>query len=327
MKKALALASLLSTLAWAEPAVLVISDIPMRPDRSVVLGADVHPTRDTGSVRAIAVGERGTVLISENGGADWKAFRSGKTTRTLTSAAALDDRTWIGAGHGGVLLRSEDGGRTGQLIETEAGKDSFLGLTVLSPTTVLAYGAFGLMLRSEDAGRTWKRQQVIDAEFDRHINRIIAGKNMLLLAGESGTLARSTDGGLTWAKLASPYEGSFFGAAVTPQDSLLAFGMRGSVYRSTDQGASWSKVDVPTKLPFSGAVTLRDGRIVLTAGQGWLAISADDGQSFRLQRVGSGNLAGGFERGDGALVIYGEHGIQTVPSAALKNPGPAGLEK
>lgn len=321
MKTALALTSLLATLATgilvtppvhAEPAPLVISQVPMRADRVVVLAAEVR------GAQAIAVGERGTVLVSHNGGADWHSARSQKTTRTLTSVVALDDKTWIGAGHGGALLRSEDAGKSAQMIATEAGSDAILGLTALDPRTVLAYGAFGLLLRSEDAGRTWKRQAVLGPDFDRHINRVIAGKDMLLLVGESGTLAKSTDGGVSWNKLASPYEGSFFGASLTPGGALLIFGMRGNIYRSTDQGASWTKVAVATKSPFFGAVNLRDQRIVLTAGQGWLAVSRDDGRTFHLQRVTPHSIAGAFERGDGALVLYGEQGVQTVPVATLK---------
>jgi photosystem II stability/assembly factor-like uncharacterized protein len=314
MKIARALAGLAAAMATATAApALVISDAPMRADRVLVLASHVR------GAHAIAVGERGTVLVSENGGADWKSFRSRKTTRTLTSVVALDDQTWIGAGHGGVLLRSTDGGRSAEVVETEAGQDSFLGLTALGPTTALAYGAFGLLLRTEDAGRTWKRLPVIERDFDRHINRVVAADGLLLLVGESGTLAKSTDGGLTWTRIASPYEGSFFGASVTPRGALLAFGMRGNVYRSADRGATWHKIDVATRMPIFGALNLRDGRIVLTAGQGWLAVSADDGLTFRLQRAAPGSVAGAFERGDGTLVTYGEQGIHPVAATALAN--------
>jgi photosystem II stability/assembly factor-like uncharacterized protein len=297
----------------AESAPLVISEVPVRADRVVVLALHVRGSR------AIAVGERGTVLVSENGGADWKSFRSQKTTRTLTSVVALDDKTWLGAGHGGVMLRSENAGKSAQIVETDAGADSFLGLTVVGPGTVLAYGAFGLMLRSDDAGLTWKRHQVVDRDFDRHINRVIASNDMLLLVGESGALAKSIDGGVTWTRMESPYEGSFFGASVTPGGAILIFGMRGNVYRSADQGVTWSKIDVPTKLPFFGAANLRDKRIVLTAGHGWLGVSEDDGRSFRLRRIAPGSVAGAFERSDGALVTYGEQGIHTVQARMRAN--------
>lgn len=322
MKKALAAASLFVALAAgmpmvqssrAEPMAPVISAIPLRSDRTIILAAKAQ------GQRVVAVGERGAVFVSDNGGIDWKSFRTQKATRTLTSVAAFDDKIWIGAGHGGTLLRSEDGARSAQLIETDAGKDAFLGLTILGPGSALAYGAFGLMIRSDDTGRTWKRQQVIDKEFDRHINRVIVGKDMLLLVGESGTLAKSTDGGLSWTKLNSPYEGSYFGATTTPGGAMLIFGMRGNIYRSTDQGANWQKIVVPTKVPFLGATILRNNTLVLTAGLGWVAISDDDGQTFRLKRAATRGLAGAFERNDGTLLTYGEGGIHAVPVDKLKN--------
>jgi photosystem II stability/assembly factor-like uncharacterized protein len=291
---------------------LIIAETPLRVDRTLVLGAA------RGGQRVVAVGERGAIFLSENAGTDWTSHRS-VTTRTLTSVVSLDDGTWIGAGHGGALLRSEEGGKSARLIETEAGKDSFLGLTALSATSVLAYGAFGLMLRSDDAGRTWRRQQIIEEGFDRHITRVVAANGMLLLVGESGTLAKSTDGGASWTRLASPYEGSYFGAAVTPGGALLIFGMRGNLYRSADGGTTWEKIDLPTKLPFFGALARGDNSIVLTGGMGWLAVSNDDGRSFRLKRAASRSIAGAFARTDGTLVAYGEQGIRTLPANALKD--------
>jgi len=291
---------------------LVIADGTLRADRTLVLGAALH------GQRAVAVGERGAIFVSDNSGSDWTSYRSA-TTRTLTSVVSLDDKVWIGAGHGGALLRSEDGGKSVRLIDADAGKDSFLGLTVLSPTTVLAYGAFGLMLRSDDAGHTWTRQQIIEEGFDRHIARVVVAKDILLLVGESGTLAKSTDGGGSWVRLQSPYEGSYFGAAVTPGGALLIFGMRGNLYRSIDQGATWKKIALPTRLPLFSAMTRRDNTIVLTGGMGWLGISNDDGQSFRLKRVVSRSVAGAFERADGALVLHGEQGIRAVAANMLKD--------
>ncbi len=290
----------------------VIAEVPLRIDRTLVLGAA------RSGRRVVAVGERGAIFVSENSGADWISQRAA-TTRTLTSVVSLDDTTWVGAGHGGALLRSEDGGKSARLIETDAGKDSFLGLTVLSPTRVLAYGAFGLMLRSDDAGRSWSRQQVIEEGFDRHITRVVSAGEMLLLVGESGTLAKSTDGGIAWTRLESPYEGSYFGAAVTPDGALLIFGMRGNVFRSADGGATWAKITLPTRLPFFGALTRGDRAIILTGGMGWLAVSNDDGRSFRLKRAASRSIAGAFERADGTLVAYGEQGIRALAADVLND--------
>lgn len=322
MKQAFATALTLSTLvvslcsgtvAQAENNTgLVISEVPLRPDRTLVLGA----AQQDGFI--IGVGERGALFISSDGGKKWQSSRS-PTTYTLTSVVTLDKTSWIAGGHGGVLLRSDDAQSAPELIKSEAGRDSILGMTVLNPTTVLAYGAFGLMLRSEDAGKTWTRQEVIDLDFDRHIAAVIHMKDMLLLVGESGTLAKSVDEGRTWKAVKSPYEGSYFGATVTPKGTMLIFGMRGNIYRSEDRDGSWKKIDVLTKIPFYGASTLSDGSVVLTGGQGWMAHSQDDGRSFKLKRVAQRGISGAIAQSTEGLVLYGEQGLRHISVSDLKN--------
>ena len=56
----------------------------------------------------------------------------------------------------------------------------------------------------------------------------------LLIAGEAGTILRSTDAGLTWGKVASPYEGSYFGIQPVSASEVVVYGMRGKLMRSED---------------------------------------------------------------------------------------------
>jgi photosystem II stability/assembly factor-like uncharacterized protein len=285
---------------------LVISDVTLRSDRTALLAAAMQ------GQRAIAVGERGTVFVSENGGSDWKGLRTKKTTRTLTSVVALNDKVWLAGGHGGVLLRSDNGGQSAELIENDAGAESILGLLALDERTAIAYGAFGTLLRSEDAGLTWARTRVIDEEFDRHIYGIVKLDKALILVGESGTVARSDDNGLTWQRGESPYEGSFFGGMKTPGGALLLFGMRGSVYRSDDAGANWAKIETDTLQPFYGSAALSDGTIVLAGGRGFLAVSKDDGRTFELSRDGAKDIGGLIVRSDQKLVGVGALGVREI---------------
>lgn len=287
----------------------VVFDVAPRVDRTALLAAAMR------GQQVVAVGERGAAFVSLDGGHDWNGRRVTKTTKTLTSMVALDDRVWIAGGHGGVLLRSDDGTRSVTSIENDSGGESILGLAVLDPRTVIAYGAFGTLLRSTDAGLSWERITVIDEDFDRHLYGIVKLADGLLLVGESGTLARSADGGLSWQRLASPYQGSFFGGLQTPGGAILLFGMRGSIYRSVDRGGSWQKVAVDTVQPFFGAAVSSDGRIVLSGGRGVLASSRDDGAGFELHRDGSKDIGGLIVRSDGKLVGYGAMGVRemTIP--------------
>lgn len=291
----------------ADP-VPVQADVGLRSDRTVVLAA-----ARTGS-RAIAVGERGAVFVSGDGGATWHGRRV-SSTRTLTSVLALDELNWIAAGHGGVLFRSQDGGESWNAVSGDWGTDSFMGLTSVDDYTVLAYGAFGMLLCSTDAGRTWTRSRVIDDDFDRHINRIVvlANKDLLLL-GESGTIAKSSDAGKTFTSLESPYEGSFFGGLQTPSGDLLIFGMRGRVYRSDDSGKTWQAVQIKTETPFFGGAALENGTVVLSGNAGWIAASRDGGRSFRLDKVAGKGISGVFERPDHVVIGFGAQGLRPLPA-------------
>jgi photosystem II stability/assembly factor-like uncharacterized protein len=182
---------------------------------------------------------------------------------------------------------------------------------------VLAYGAFGLFLKSIDEGRRWTRQDVIEEGFDRHIAKVIALGDALVLVGESGTIARSTDGGATWTRIESPYEGSFFGGLRTADGSVLIFGMRGNVFRSTDAGRTWRKVETGTKVAFNGGRAFDDGMVVLAGNSGKLALSRDNGQTFEVKALPGRGYASVLKRSDGELLVVGDRGITLVPAALL----------
>jgi photosystem II stability/assembly factor-like uncharacterized protein len=57
-----------------------------------------------GDQRAIAVGERGHVLVSESR-SDWRQVEGVPTRATLTAVAAVGDHAWA-VGHDGTILHS-----------------------------------------------------------------------------------------------------------------------------------------------------------------------------------------------------------------------------
>jgi photosystem II stability/assembly factor-like uncharacterized protein len=73
--------------------------------RSLLL--DVHGRGE----RALAVGERGHVLLSTDGGKNWQQVAA-PTRRTLTGVFLVDDQTAWAVGHQSVILKSGDGGET-----------------------------------------------------------------------------------------------------------------------------------------------------------------------------------------------------------------------
>lgn len=79
-----------------------------RPEEGMILGA-VRAGR-----RVIAVGDRGLVLLSDDGGKTYRQARDVPTRATLTAVWAIDSSTLWAVGHWGVMLVSHDAARPGR---------------------------------------------------------------------------------------------------------------------------------------------------------------------------------------------------------------------
>jgi photosystem II stability/assembly factor-like uncharacterized protein len=254
----------------------------------------------------VAVGERGLIAHSDDGGRSWRGQLS-PSTRTLTALAFSNDRIGVAVGHGGTVLRTEDGGLSWVAVNVkEIGRDAVLGVTALKNGQFLAYGAFGMYIVSTDQGKTWHREQVIADDFERHISKVIEASQAMFMVGETGFVARSQDSGKTWKTLTTPYAGSYFGILELNSGALLAYGMRGNVYKSKDQGNSWEKVTFDAKSTLNGGSVAADGSIVLTGNNGLIAVSTDNGETFKLRRAAEGtSIAKSLMLTNGELVYVG----------------------
>lgn len=270
----------------------------------------------------VAVGERGTVLrtatndVLRTAAPDLRWSRAATTvSRTLTGIAFASPTLGVAVGHGGVLLRSDSGGRDWTEISTPAvGQASLLGVAATGPANFAAFGAFGMLATSDDGGLTWTRREVLGPDFDRHLYALLPlDAATWMLAGESGTLALTADGGAHWSELRSPYQGSFFGLVRTADNAILAFGMRGHVFRSDDRGTAWTAITTGTTTGFNAGRMLDNGTVVLAGNGGMLAVSGDDGRSFRLIKAASpAGLAQVAGLSDGAVLTVGEAGLSRI---------------
>jgi len=271
----------------------------------------------------VAVGERGHVLLSDDGKI-WSQVIV--PTRNLLTALTGQDHLLLAAGHNATILRSIDQGRSWQLVYDQsklAADDSAQGSPLLDINCTadaqrcFAAGAYGLLLESADGGQSWVRLTV--NQEDRNFYAVLVEDKIITLAGEAGALLRSTDGGLSWSELHSPYEGSFFGLLRTAQHSLIAYGLRGNIWRSVDDGASWTRIDSHADTGLMGGTVTIDGRIIIVGASGTVLISQDDGQSFTLARQANRKaLSAVLPLADGSLIGFGEAGAAAleIPNAA-----------
>ncbi|OGB50809.1 MAG: glycosyl hydrolase [Burkholderiales bacterium RIFOXYD12_FULL_59_19] len=296
--------------------------------------------------RLVAVGERGTVLLSDDAGEHWQQA-SVPVQVTLTSVRFVNARTGWAAGHLGVILRSDDAGQTwvkqldgqqaaaavaataGELSDERAQRNAqrfaedgpdkpFFDLDFADAQNGFAVGAYNMAFATRDGGKTWQPAlQRLPNPKSLHLYgvRYVAGK--LYVVGEQGLLLRSDDAGESFHALASPYKGSFFGLLGARSGSLIAYGLRGNAVRSTDQGEHWDKLETGLPMSISAAAELNAGTLALLSQTGELLLSRDDGVSFNRVAPNGGPLpAAGLALADEHHLVYASlRGLrrQTLP--------------
>lgn len=154
------------------------------PDRGVVVGqggkiAVASPTGASPSatteiprhaVRSVhfasqlgwAVGDRGLVLRSLDGGQSWAPPAGPLPPASVgfewRDVAVLGDKVWIAGEPGSVVLHSADAGRTWRLFLTEQALP-LSALTFIDADHGWAVGALGTVLATRDGGQSWRVQR------------------------------------------------------------------------------------------------------------------------------------------------------------------------
>jgi len=288
--------------------------IPARlAKRSLLL--DVHGRGE----RVLAVGERGHILLSTDGGKNWRQVAA-PTRRTLTGVFLIDDQTAWAVGHQSVILKSGDGGEKWAKANAENDPETaYLDILFLDAKTGFIVGSYGKFLSTSDGGKTWTEAKQDD---DPHFSHIItAPDGGLWLTGEFGTVRRSGDRARRWEPLATPYEGTFFGTLPLAKGGAVVFGLRGNIFRSED-GKAWKQVESPTQSLLHGGLALADGRFVLSASAGQLLLSSDEGRTFRpVEWPGAATATSLWQASDGAVLLTSDKGVHRLELTDFKTEG------
>ncbi len=290
----------LSTRATEAPATQQI-----RPDKLLLLDATYA------GKNIVAVGERGTILVSSDAGNTWQQART-PTQATLTALTFTDEQLGWAVGHDAVILGSRDGGKNWQQLYSAPEQQApLLDVWFENSLSGYAVGAYGSFYQTRDGGKTWQARKILAD--DMHINTIVGGADgKLFIAGEAGMMYRSSDHGANWQALPSPYRGSFFGALRLGSNTLLAFGLRGHIFRSPDFGQHWSAVPADSQASLMGGHILSDGAVVIVGHDGVILRSQDQGKTFTLSKTKvSKALAAVLGIQPEKLLLFGEAGVSS----------------
>lgn len=303
--------------------------------------------------RIVAVGERGTIVLSDDQGQTWRQAPS-PVSVALTRVSFADAEHGWAVGHGQVVLASQDGGQTwtrqldglqaaklemaaaqadphanedqrkqaqqqAQRLLDQGADKPFLDVHFFDRQNGLVVGAYGAIFATRDGGKTWRsRRADVPNPSGRHLNHLMVQGKALYLAGEQGTLFQADGPDQPFKAVQTPYAGTFFGVMASRQGDLLAYGLRGNVWRSAAGSGTWEKVATPAPVTLTGGTVLADGRVVLVDEAGKLLVSRDHGQSFApvaLKQTAS--FTDVVQARDGSLVLSSARGALHVPAAAV----------
>jgi photosystem II stability/assembly factor-like uncharacterized protein len=271
--------------------------------------------------RLIAVGQRGHVLTSDDGGRAWQQADV-PVSSDLVAVSFPDPSNGWAVGHDGVVLHSGDGGRTWTrqldgrsaqaLMGPQGAESPLLDVWFRDPSNGYVVGAFGLALRTRDGGRSWEPLRAIDNPKGLHLYAVRGIGPDVFVVGEQGIAFKLDAEGERSTTLELPYKGTLFGI-VGNERALVVHGLRGTALRSTDGGMNWQPVQTGLQVGLTAGTVTAAGRIVLASQSGHVLTSDDDGKTFAAAATPSPLPAAAVVEGSrGALVVGGPRGVQPL---------------
>lgn len=307
--------------------------------------------------RFVAVGPRGHIVVSSDGGLSWQQSRVPVSSDLTAIYFPSATHGWA-VGHDGVVLATTDGGLTwkkqldgrqvndlilndlttklaatpeseelkvlvaeAERYKSEGPDKPFLDAWFENESHGFVVGAYNLILETTDGGRTWHSwfDRVPNPRF-MNLYSIRPASGGLYISGESGVAFRLDAASMRFDAVPVDYRGSLF-AVVDAGDAVLVGGLRGNVFRSEDGGTTWQKVDSGLPATIVGGASPGPGTVVLADQGGHLVRSSDGGRTFaQVALPKSVPLTGIIDAGGGKLGLTGPFGAMIVAPGATSAP-------
>jgi photosystem II stability/assembly factor-like uncharacterized protein len=300
-----------------------------------------NPTPQGNTIRAMdfvagrgyAIGDDGTALRTDDGGATWTGLATGTSQDLTRLQAVTPDVVVVLGGDGCVVRRSDDGGRTfhKMFVLAEVGcPDRVAAAYFVSPQVGYLLLRDGNVLRTTDGGETFGRGTAIPGtEASAGGGRAVpadaiftdAASGLVFLAG--GTTAfRTTDAGASWTPEPDVPAGNVQRLRVVDPVTFYAFGP-GTLLRCTDAGQTWQARAVGTSNSVTGIgcatvdvclMTVDRGANLLRTENGGETAEAITASTSPLFAAGFANPARAIAAGaGGATAVSNDGGRNYVP--------------
>lgn len=185
------------------------------------------------STEAMAVGDKGTILLSNNEGQTWRLLKFDAIAANTWRSIHLTKNVAILVGDKGAIARlTKQGGQWALEKTMTSPSGEGVGLLRLlafeeeiTSYGVVALGQKGTLIGSKDLGSTWEQLTTPTQEtlLDLRYTSATKGTGVFLIVGTKGTLLRAETLGPSWQEITSPKlkDTTLFAIAVGDPTSVL----------------------------------------------------------------------------------------------------------
>ena len=281
------------------------------------------------SARAVAVGERGHILVSESR-TDWRQIADVPTRVSLNAVTAVGDKLWA-VGHDGTILHSSDGGLTWVLQRSDPWRPSgddeefnprrgvpLLDVLMLDEQRGFAIGAYSLLLRTDDGGAHWEEVDVLaNGATAKAEDAAPAGDDSGAPAAEGAANDDSWTFNQSDLELEEETDPHLNAIARTGDGSIFIVAERGAAFRSRDEGRTWERLQLPYEGSMFGVIGYEGQRLLAFGMRGNAFESNDLGATWKKVDTGVElSLMGGAALPGGGAVLVGANGVVLIRPAA-----------
>jgi photosystem II stability/assembly factor-like uncharacterized protein len=240
---------------------------------------DLSQVASADSSIAYAVGERGTILKTVDGGDNWNHTYWGPLALNGVDAVDLDN-AWS-VGDGGLILNTVDGGLNWSTLDSDV-PQTLRDVDAVNSATAWAVGDEGVVLNTTNR-ISWAVQR--PAGSGPGLNSVYAVNASIAWAvGDGGTILKTTDGGTTWSSQFSNVTQNLEGVSALDSSTAWAVGDTGIILKTTDGGATWAAQRNAGSGPALRSIYAMNSSVAWTAGDGGTILkTTDGGSSWSLQ--------------------------------------------
>lgn len=326
-------------------------------ERNVLLG-----TAMAGS-RVVAVGERGSVALSDDGGMTWRQAQLVPVSVTLTAVRFVDAREGWAVGHSGVVLHTSDAGenwalqldgiklartalqvaqakvreagpanvaaqrelRNAQLLVDDGPDKPFFDLDFTDKLHGIVVGAYNLVYATSDGGATWQSWSGrTENPKALHLYAVRRQGKAIYFVGEQGLLLRSADEGQSFTRVATPYQGSWFSLAAPTAGSIFLVGLRGNAYHSRDDAKTWERLTGAAPVSFVSVQAIDDQTAILANQVGQMFMADSAATELRpMSTPPLPMLTALLVKADRSYLALTVQGVKRLPPSNASLPKPS----